>query len=103
MLTRRTKTYTLFGVPHVQPDGSASAPQLGEIRALISSRSSEESEENDFWHASETASAVIAPRYAPEGGFARGMSLTRGGAVYRILTPVFTGRMWVIKCMRMHV
>ena len=34
----------------------------------------------------------------------RGMALVApDGAVYRMLTPVPLGRMWTVKCVRMHV
>ena len=76
---------------------------ISEIRAVLSHRTSEETDEDDLSRATETVLALIPARYTPEAGFSRGMLLMRGGARYRMLVPVDLGRMWRVKCERIHV
>ena len=73
---------------------------LGTLRAVLSHRSAEETEEDEINLGTETAMALIPARYAPGGGFARGMTLSCGTARYRMLIPVEIGRYWRIKCER---
>ena len=103
MHLRKQETCTLFDIPVYSPTGEASARALGEIRALFVSRSSEENNSEDISHAAETLSVLIPGRYTPPGGFVRGMSLEKDGAVYRMLTPVNLGRLWSVKCLRIHI
>ena len=103
MLRRETKEYTLYGVPVIAPDGAESVRAIGTVRALVTSRSSEETMEDDVYRATETVSAILRDRCAPDGGFRRGMTLRRGEEEYRMLTPVRAGRMWIVKCARTHL
>ncbi len=75
---------------------------LGTVRAVISHRSAEETEEDDLNLGTETVMALIPARFAPAGGFARGMLLLYGSARYRMLIPVEIGRYWRIKCERVY-
>lgn len=75
---------------------------LGTLRAVLSHRSAEETEEDELNLGTETAMALIPARYAPLGGFARGMTLSYGTARYRMLIPVEIGRYWRIKCERVY-
>ncbi len=75
---------------------------LGSVRAVLSHRSAEETEEDELNLGTETAMALIPARFAPDGGFARGMVLTYGTARYRMLIPVEIGRYWRIKCERVY-
>ena len=74
----------------------------GEIRAVLSHRTSEETAEDGLLRATETVLALIPARYTPAGGFCRGMVLIRGEARYRMLVPVDLGRIWRVKCERVH-
>lgn len=103
MRLRKQDLCTLYDVPQFSPDGTQSARCLGEIRALLVARSSEENYSEDFSHAAETVSALIPMRYTPPGGFVRGMSLSKDGEVYKMLTPVKLSRIWAIKCVRIHI
>lgn len=80
-------------------DGTA----LGAVKAVVSHRTSEETKEDDLYRATETVMALIPSRYAPAGGFRRGMSLVSGTARYRTLVPVALGRFWRLKCERVYV
>ena len=95
--------YTLFDVPRVSLFGEETAQALGKVSAAIHRRTAEERSENDLECAAETAYALIPARFAPPGGFVRGMVLTDGAARYRMLTPVCHGRQWCVKCIRMHL
>lgn len=75
---------------------------LGSLRAVISHRSAEETEEDELNLGTETVMALIPARFAPAGGFSRGMTLTYGTARYRMLIPVEIGRYWRIKCERVY-
>ena len=88
--------------PH-QPGWGGEIPLSWEISALLVARSSEENSSEDISHAAQTVSALIPMRYTPRGGFVRGMSLTHGGAIYRMLTPVKLSRLWSVKCIRIHI
>lgn len=103
MRKRMQSVCTLYDVPRVARDGSEESRCLGEISALLVARSSEENSSEDISHANQTVSALIPMRYTPRGGFVRGMSLTHGGAIYRMLTPVKLSRLWSVKCIRIHI
>lgn len=75
---------------------------LGTVRAVISHRSAEETEEDELNLGTETVMALIPARFAPAGGFARGMTLSYGAARYRMLIPVEIGRLWRVKCERVY-
>lgn len=76
---------------------------VGTVMAVISHRTAEEIMEDDLDRASATVLALIPARYTPVGGFRRGMTITRGDAVYRMLVPVDLGRIWRVKCERIYV
>lgn len=103
MRQRMQEKCDLYDVPTYSLTGEESARKLGEIRALFVSRSSEENYSEDLSYAAETVHVLIPHRYAPNGGFVRGMSLTKNGAVYRMLTPVKLSRIWSVKCVRIHI
>lgn len=103
-MTQVLRRYTLYGVPEILPDGEKKREAIGEIRAALIHRSSEEVAEDDVERAHETAYALIPARYAPMGGFRRGMVLFSGEeGEYRMLTPLSYGRYWSVKCIRMHI
>ena len=103
MRKRMQDICTLYDVPQIPPAGVPSARYLGEIRALLVARSSEENNADGLSHAAQTVSALIPLRYTPAGGFVRGMSLLQNGVIYRMLTPVKLSRLWAIKCVRIHI
>lgn len=103
MRLRHQAVCTLYDVPQIASDGAEHARCLGEIRALLVARSSEENSSEALSHAAQTVSALIPMRYTPSGGFARGMSLIQDGQVYKMLTPIKLSRLWVIKCIRIHI
>lgn len=103
MLSRLRRAYRLYAPPAVSPEGTETAALLGTVSASVHVRSSLETREDDWERANETAYLVIDARYAPAGGFVRGMTLEGGGACYRMLTPVCLGRLWSVKCMRVHM
>jgi len=103
MLTRNLERCVLYGVPKIGADGVELRQELSEIRAAFTSRSAEEVTEADVSRCAETVHAVIPSRYAPPGGFLRGMIVRCGARQYRMLTPVHLGRLWNVKCVRVHV
>lgn len=103
MRKRMQSVCTLYDVPHINRDGAEESRCLGEISALLVARSSEENSSEDISHAAQTISALIPARYTPQSGFVRGMTLSHGGAIYRMLTPVKLSRLWSVKCMRIHI
>ena len=103
MLMRLEKKFTLCGVPQIGVNGEETRAQLGEIRCAVSSQTAKESLDNEVRLATETATAFVAQRWTPPGGFLRGMELKRGDAVYRILTPVENSAGWTLKCARIHI
>ena len=103
MRKRMQSVCTLYDVPHITRDGAEHCRCLGEISALLVARSSEENSSEDISRASQTVSALIPMRHTPAGGFVRGMTLTHGGAIYRMLTPVKLSRLWSVKCIRTHI
>lgn len=103
MRKRMQSVCTLYDVPRIDRNGSEESRCLGEISVLLVARSSEENSSEDISHAAQTVSALIPMRYTPRGGFVRGMSLTHGGEVYRMLTPVKLSRLWSVKCIRIHI
>jgi len=104
MMRRLSRRYELWDVPAVSREGEVTRAYLGGVEAVLTSRSAKESTQRQEDCAAETLSALIGARFAPPGGFCRGMTLVApDGAVYRMLTPVPLGRMWTVKCVRMHV
>ena len=103
MRQRMQEKCILYDVPVHSPTGEKSARKLGEIRALFVSRSSEENCSEDISYAAETVNVLISDRYTPQGEFVRGMSLTKNGAVYRMLTPIKLSRIWAVKFVRIHI
>jgi hypothetical protein len=82
----------------------AEGETLPPVGGILSHRSSEENEEGELSRSMETVLLVVQNRYAPAGGFQRGMTLSpqKDGGTYRILTPVFVGRLWRLKAERLH-
>ena len=103
MLIRKARTFALYGVPVIAPSGAENAEPLGTVCAAIHSRAAREVLEDGAERATETVYAVIRHRDAPPGGFVRGMTLRAGDEVYRVLTPVWLGRLWSVKCARTHL
>lgn len=80
---------------------AAGGETLPAVRGVLSHRSSEENEEGDLSRSMETVLIVVQNRYAPPGGFQRGMYLfPPEGGRYRVLTPVRVGRLWRLKAER---
>lgn len=102
MLMRKLEECALISAPVFSADGAETRRSMGMIRAAFTSRSSEEIDADGAWRAAETVHAVIPARYAPLGGFRRGMTLLRGERVYRMLNPVNLGRLWNVKCVYVH-
>lgn len=103
MLNRAKRSWSLYGKPEISLTGRESGAYLSKIRAVLSYRSAEESGTEGISYATETAYALIPDRYAPRGGFQRGMLLCSDGEKYRMLTPVRHGRLWSVKCIRIHI
>ena len=84
MMRRLSRRYELWDVPAVSREGEVTRAHLGGVEAVLTSRSAKESTQRQE--------------------DCRGMTLVApDGAVYRMLTPVPLGRMWTVKCVRMHV
>ncbi len=92
MMHRMGQGYTLC---------AADGTEIGQIFLVLSYSSSEENLDGDVEKATDTVHAAVPARYAPPGGFRRGMRLvSRRGEVYRILSPFDLGRLWRLKCHR---
>lgn len=96
-------TWSLYAPPTIDRAGRETRVYLAEIRGAISYSSAEEAASEGISYAAETAYALIPHRYAPPGGFRRGMLLSGEGAEYRMLTPIRHGRLWSVKCIRLHL
>ncbi len=102
MLRRLEKEYSLYAAPSDYDEyGEAEDSALiGNIRAALSHSTLEETDEDDIERATESAIMTVRGRFAPAGGFVRGMTLVRGGAVYFIKYACRCGRLWVLKVSR---
>lgn len=89
------KTYALFS-----PAADGGEKKLGEVRAVISRLAAAEAEQGETVSARESAVACVMREEAPQGGFCRGMSLSRGGICYRVDGAVQSARLWVLRLSR---
>ena len=91
MILRRRERYMKVYSPCGEP--------LGTFPAAISYRSSEEVETGDVNYTNLRLSVYADRHRSPSGGYLRGMILESddGREKYRILVPVVSGRMWVMK------
>ncbi len=90
ILKRRSKYMKLY-----TPDGEF----LGRYPVSVSYRTAEEVESGDVLFTNLRLSVYADRHRSPSGGYIRGMILESedGGDRYRVLVPVMSGRMWVIK------
>ena len=94
-MTAIEKNFELFS-----PAGGGGEKPLGFVAAALSETNLAEKTDGDVISAVQSAAAIVRNECAPDGGFARGMTLRGGGKRWRVCGATSHRRVWTLRLER---